>query len=140
MGLWHKCLSLLKFLFSMIVLTYFVALVAFYITYLISALIFGRIFISIRRYFSSDPFADLEGFPLLYTVGLTTYASFTSVFILIFIWFNYQPNWYILSPLMVMFWFYFAPALYRPHFSGGAAHWGMLLGAITFLATTAQLK
>lgn len=117
----------------MIVISYLVSTIGFYIAYMISSLIFGKIFISIRRALT-NPFADLEGSPLLYAACLSMYSSLGFVFI-IFIWFNFEPNWYILTPLMVSVWFTFSPALYRPHFYGGAAHWGMLIGVISFLLT-----
>lgn len=117
----------------MIVVSYLVSIISFYITYMVSALIFGIIILSIKRAFS-NPSADLEGLPLSYAAYLSTYSSLFVVLI-IFGWFNCEPNWYILTPLMVAVWFFFAPSLYPRQFTSGAAHWGMSLGIISFLFT-----
>ena len=111
--------------------SYLVAVAGFYIAYLISTVLYGRIGLLIKRALTS-PSAELEGFLLLFVAELSTLTSLLCV-LFIFTWFDQEPNWYILTPIMIAVWFYFTPALYRPHFSSGAAHWGMLLGVIKWV-------
>ena len=81
-----------------------------------------------------NPDVELNGLLLTFTAYVSTYLSFFSVFF-VFSWFNCEPNWFIITPIMIALWFYFSPALFNRHFNSGAAHWGMLLSIIIFLSS-----
>ena len=115
----------------MIIIPYLLSLIAFYITYMLIVVILGRLTIVIKEKITKKDI-QLEGISLM---GVSFVANFTSYYIVLFIfyWLSYNPNWYILTPILVLSWFYFAPKLFAPHFDSGAAHWGILLSVITFL-------
>ena len=117
----------------MIVVSYLVSVIVFYIVYMISTVLFGSIGLLIKRALT-NPDVELNGLLLTFTAYVSTYLSFFSVFF-VFSWFNCEPNWFIITPIMIALWFYFSPALYNRHFNSGAAHWGMLLSIIIFLSS-----
>jgi hypothetical protein len=117
----------------MLIVCYLVSIVAFYLAYFLSTLLLGRLAVVINEAVTKS-IDGLKGYPLLFVSCGSNYLSFFSISI-IFMWFNYQPNWYIITPIMVFIWFNIAPHLYRPHFLSGAAHWGMTLGITIFFAT-----
>lgn len=115
----------------MIFLVYLISVLLFYLAYLIFSVIFGRLAILIKGAVRKSK-AELEGFTLLSVAFCTTFLSFTCVD-LNFRLFGFQANWFIVTPLMIIVWFYITPNLYRPHFQSGAGHWGTLISVISFL-------
>jgi len=102
---------------------------------MVGSLIFGILAVAIRKkiykIFNNYNKATLSGQALLFVSSISTTISFFSAF-LIFTLFDKAPNWFILTPIFVITWFGFAPALYKSEFESGAAHWGMVYGVITW--------
>ncbi len=119
------------------ILAYILSIVAFYITYFISSFLFlfplAYVFylLKLGEYKREGRYLVVEAF-------FETFLSFLSI-LFVFRLLGVTPNWWVLTPLSILLWFYFTRAFYGDErFGSGAAHWGMLIGVIVFLTNVAK--
>jgi hypothetical protein len=119
----------------MIILVYLLSIVANYIAYMLASVILGISGLAIKRkiykILNKNEVVTQSGQLLVFVSSTSTMISLVSSF-MIFIYFDKTPNWFIIIPLFILSWFNFTPALYRPYFQSGAAHWGLVYGIIAF--------
>lgn len=126
---------------TMVILVYLLAMICFWLGYLISTIIFGWIFFAVKKTIYGillpSKEVELEGLTLLSAAGLSVYVNFFFS-LLLFSWFEYHPNWFILTPLFIFTWYNAASNAQSSQWSSGALHWGMLIGVISFLLSLSQ--
>lgn len=123
----------------MTIIAYVLSIISFYLTYLLSTVIFGILGTQFRRLIYKllliNDEVRLNGQLLSFVAFCSTMTSFFSA-LPIFIWCGVgsDPNWFILTPIYIYIWYKFSPALYSPFFYEGTAQIGFYLGVLSWLS------